>query len=48
MYIICDEGNSISKAFNAQSLKGGYAIIKNKEIRDKYNHIIDSLSIHLN
>jgi len=34
-------GNSISKAFNVESLKGGYAIIRNKEVGEKFEQLVD-------
>jgi aspartate/methionine/tyrosine aminotransferase len=48
MYIPHNAGNSISKTFNAESLRGGYAIIRDKVVRSQYREMLGQLNLYNN
>jgi bifunctional pyridoxal-dependent enzyme with beta-cystathionase and maltose regulon repressor activities len=48
MYILPYAGNSISKTFNAGSLRGGFAIIRDDWVRGEYREVVSQISLYNN
>lgn len=47
-YLLFNTANSISKSFNMQSLRGGYALIKDDKIRKYVKEVFEMMSIYVN